>query len=133
MQIARTTRTPGRRVKATTWVARSAAATAILGRYPLTLEQAAVIAAADDGTETGREAVKLLAATAQREPTQFAHVAQRLRVGVPQLAGAGGQHGRSAPPLPKARAQACAVNGRVRAGGPARVLACRTSPSSAAR
>lgn len=78
-QIARATRTPSKRVRATTAVAASASAAAVMARYPLTLEQAAVIAELDDGTDNGREAVKILTVTAQREPAQFAHAAQRLR------------------------------------------------------
>jgi ParB family transcriptional regulator, chromosome partitioning protein len=78
-EIARRTHVPAKRVKATTAVAGSAVAAAVLARYHLTLDQAADIAAFDDGTDAGTEAVKALTVTAQQEPDQFAHVAQQLR------------------------------------------------------
>jgi ParB family chromosome partitioning protein len=78
-QIARRTHTPTTRVRVTTAVARSALASAVLARYDLTLDQVAVIAEFDDHTDDGVEAVKLLTVAAQKEPGQFAHVAQRLR------------------------------------------------------
>ncbi|WP_298800410.1 chromosome partitioning protein ParB [uncultured Pseudonocardia sp.] len=77
-QIARRTHVPTARVKATTAVARSDVAAAVLARYELTLDQAAVVADFDDGTEGGREAVKALTVTAKSDPAQFAHVAQQL-------------------------------------------------------
>lgn len=78
-QIARRTHVPAARVKVTTAVASSELATAVLDRYDLTLDQVAVIADFDDGTDTGTDAVKALTVTAATEPTQFEHVAQRLR------------------------------------------------------
>ena len=78
-QIARRTHTPAKRVKVTTSVARSELAAAVLTRYDIPLDQVAVIAEFDDGTEKGVEAVKALTVTAQSEPAQFEHVAQRLR------------------------------------------------------
>ena len=78
-QIARRTHVPAARVKVTAAVARSELATAVLGRYAVTLDQAAVIAEFDDGTDTGVEAVKALTVTAAKEPGQFAHVTQKLR------------------------------------------------------
>ncbi|MDT7697964.1 MAG: hypothetical protein QOJ30_289, partial [Pseudonocardiales bacterium] len=78
-QIARQTRTPAKRVRATTTVARSELAAAVMDRYDITLDQAAVIAGFDDGTLAGREAIKTLTVTAQREPERFAHVVQRVR------------------------------------------------------
>jgi ParB family chromosome partitioning protein len=77
-QIARRTHVPTARVKATTAVARSDVAAAVLARYELTLDQAAVVADFDDGTDTGREAVKALTVTAKKDPAQFTHVAQQL-------------------------------------------------------
>ena len=78
-QIARRTHTPTKRVRVTTAVARSELASAVLARYDLTLDQVAVIAEFDDRTGEGVEAVKLLTVSAQRDPGQFAHLAQRLR------------------------------------------------------
>jgi ParB family chromosome partitioning protein len=78
-QIARRTHTPTTRVRVTTAVARSQLASAIITKYDLTLDQAAVIAEFDTGTEADTEAVKLLTVTAQSDPERFAHVAQRLR------------------------------------------------------
>ncbi|MCH6171304.1 hypothetical protein MMF94_36890 [Pseudonocardia alaniniphila] len=78
-QIARRTHTPVKRVKVTTSVARSELAAAVLSRYDIPLDQVAVIAEFDDGSEKGVEAVKALTITAQTEPAQFDHVAQRLR------------------------------------------------------
>ncbi|WP_433295912.1 ParB/RepB/Spo0J family partition protein [Pseudonocardia sp. CA-142604] len=78
-QIARRTHTPVKRVKVTTAVARSELAAAVLNRYDIPLDQVAVIAEFDDGSEKGVEAVKALTVTAQSEPAQFDHVAQRLR------------------------------------------------------
>jgi hypothetical protein len=57
-QIARRTHTPVKRVKATTSVARSELAAAVLNRYDIPLDQVAVIAEFDDGTEKGVEAIK---------------------------------------------------------------------------
>lgn len=78
-QIARRTHVPTARVKATAAVARSELAAAVLDRYEVTLDQVAVIAEFDDGTDAGVEAAKVLTVTAATEPTQFEHVAQRLR------------------------------------------------------
>lgn len=78
-QIARRTHVPSARVKVTTAVARSELAAAVLERYDLTLDQVAVIAEFDDGTDAGVEAVKALTVTASKEPAKFEHVAQRLR------------------------------------------------------
>ncbi|GAA1195354.1 ParB/RepB/Spo0J family partition protein [Pseudonocardia alaniniphila] len=78
-QIARRTHTPVKRVKVTTAVARSEFAAAVLARYDIPLDRVAVIAEFDDGTEKGVEAIKALTVTAQSEPAQFEHVAQRLR------------------------------------------------------
>lgn len=78
-QIARRTHTTTQRVRATTAVARSELAAAVLERYDLTLDQVAVIAEFDDQTDQGVEAVKALTVTAQRDAAQFPHVAQRLR------------------------------------------------------
>ncbi len=78
-QIARRTHTSTKRVRVTTAVARSELACAVLARYDLTLEQVAVIAEFDDHTDDGVEAVQLLTVTSQRDPGQFAHLAQRLR------------------------------------------------------
>lgn len=78
-QIVRRTHTSRDRVKATTAVARSALAAAVLGRYDLTLDHAAVLAEFDDGTDPGTEAVKALTVTAQKDPARFAHLAQQLR------------------------------------------------------
>ena len=78
-QIVRRTHTSRDRVKATTAVARSALAAAVLARYELTLDQAAVVAEFDDGTDTGTEAVKALTVTARKDPARFAHTAQQLR------------------------------------------------------
>jgi hypothetical protein len=77
-QIARRTHTPVRRVKATTSVARSELAAAVLNRHDIPLDQVAVIAEFDDGTEKGVEAVKAVTIAAQTEPARFDHVAQRL-------------------------------------------------------
>lgn len=84
-QIARRTHSGTKRVKVTTQVARSEVASAVLARYDLTLDQAAVIAEFDDtaedgtATEDSADAVKLLTVAAQKDPGQFPHVAQRLR------------------------------------------------------
>lgn len=78
-QIARRTHVPPARVKVTTAVARSELAAAVLDRYPVTLDQAAVIAEFDDRTDAGADAVKVLTVTAAKEPAQFDHVAQKLR------------------------------------------------------
>lgn len=78
-QIARRTHVPTARVKVTAAVARSELAAAVLDRYEVTLDQAAVIAEFDDRTDTGADAVKVLTVTATKEPAQFAHVAQKLR------------------------------------------------------
>ncbi|NMH75677.1 ParB N-terminal domain-containing protein [Pseudonocardia xinjiangensis] len=78
-QIARRTHTPVKRVKVTTSVARSELAAAVLARYDIPLDRVAVLAEFDDGTEQGVEAVKALTVTAQSDPDQFDHVAQRLR------------------------------------------------------
>jgi ParB family chromosome partitioning protein len=74
-QIARRTRTPVRGVRTSMAVAASELAAAAMRRYDLTLDQAAVLAEFEGDTE----AVKVLTITAQREPGQFAHAAQRLR------------------------------------------------------
>ncbi|WP_300019687.1 hypothetical protein [Pseudonocardia sp.] len=60
-------------------MARSALAAAVLDRYEVTLDQAAVIAEFDDRTDAGTVAVKVLTVTAAKEPAQFEHVAQKLR------------------------------------------------------
>jgi ParB family chromosome partitioning protein len=60
-------------------VARSELAAAVLDRYEVTLDQAAVIAEFDDHTDAGTDAVKVLTVTAAKEPAQFEHVAQKLR------------------------------------------------------
>lgn len=74
-QIARTTRTPAKRVRQTTAVARSARALEIGSCHELDLVQMAVIAEfADDDT-----AVEQLTETALTRPGQLAHQAQRLR------------------------------------------------------
>jgi ParB family chromosome partitioning protein len=78
-QIARRTHVTAARVKVTAAVARSELAAAVLDRYEVTLDQAAVIADFDDHTDTGAAAVKVLTVTAAKEPAQFAHVAQKLR------------------------------------------------------
>ena len=78
-QIARRTHIPVARVKVTAAVARSELAAAVLDRYEVTLDQAAVIAEFDDHTDAGAAAVKVLTVTAAKEPAQFAHVAQKLR------------------------------------------------------
>ena len=78
-QIARRTHVPAARVKVTAAVARSELAAAVLDRYEVTLDQAAVIADFDDHTDAGTAAVKVLTVTAAREPAQFEHVAQKLR------------------------------------------------------
>ncbi|MHA6783203.1 ParB/RepB/Spo0J family partition protein [Pseudonocardia saturnea] len=78
-QIARRTHVPTARVKVTTAIARSELAAAVLDRYPVTLDQAAVIAEFDDRTDTGTDAVKVLTVTAAKNPAQFDHVAQKLR------------------------------------------------------
>ncbi|MFE7204273.1 ParB N-terminal domain-containing protein [Pseudonocardia alni] len=74
-QIARTTRTPAKRVRQTTAVARSARALEVGSCHDLDLVQMAVIAEfADDDT-----AVEQLTETALTRPGQLAHQAQRLR------------------------------------------------------
>ncbi len=78
-QIARRTHTPTGRVRAAHAVAGSQLAQAVLAKYELTLDQAAVVAEFDDGSPAGAEAAKLLTVTARNEPAQFAHVAQRVR------------------------------------------------------
>ncbi|MBW0115666.1 ParB/RepB/Spo0J family partition protein [Pseudonocardia abyssalis] len=78
-QIARRTHVPTARVKVTTAVARSELAAAVLDRYEVTLDQAAVIAEFDDHTDAGTDAVKVLTVTAAKNPAQFDHVAQKLR------------------------------------------------------
>ncbi|BBG00437.1 MULTISPECIES: ParB/RepB/Spo0J family partition protein [Pseudonocardia] len=78
-QIARRTHVPTARVKVTAAVARSELAAAVLDRYEVTLDQAAVIAEFDDHTDAGTDAVKVLTVTAAKEPAQFEHVAQKLR------------------------------------------------------
>jgi ParB family chromosome partitioning protein len=78
-QIARRTHVSTKAVKVTTTVARSELAAAVLARYDIPLDQAAVIAEFDDGSPDGVEAVKVLTVAAQKEPQQFDHVAQRLR------------------------------------------------------
>ncbi|MHA6781867.1 ParB/RepB/Spo0J family partition protein [Pseudonocardia saturnea] len=78
-QIARRTHIPTARVRATAAVARSQLAAALLDRYPVTLDQAVVIAEFDDHTDTGADAVKELTVAAAKEPAQFDHIAQKLR------------------------------------------------------
>lgn len=78
-QIARRTHTPTGRVRAAHAVAGSQLAQAVLAKYELTLDQAAVVAEFDDSSPAGAEAAKLLTVTARNEPAQFAHVAQRVR------------------------------------------------------
>jgi len=78
-QIARRTHTPAKRVRAIAGVNRSERAREALASYPLTIDQASVLAELDDGTEAGQEAVALLCKTAEAEPEQFGHHAQRLR------------------------------------------------------
>ncbi|HEY9414338.1 MAG TPA: ParB N-terminal domain-containing protein [Pseudonocardia sp.] len=78
-QVARRTHTPTKRVRAISAVNRSDRAREALASYPLTIDQAAVIAELDDGTEAGQEAAALLCESAASEPEQFGHHAQRLR------------------------------------------------------
>ncbi len=78
-QIARRTHTSAKKVRVVDSVAASELARAVMARYELTLDQAAVVAEFDDGTPAGTEAAKLLTVTARSEPAQFAHVAQRAR------------------------------------------------------
>lgn len=78
-QIARKTHTSTKKVRAVHAVAASELARAVLDKYDLTLDQAAIVAELDDGTPAGAEAAKLLTVTARTEPEQFAHVAQRIR------------------------------------------------------
>jgi ParB family chromosome partitioning protein len=74
-QIAKRTHTKKDRITTALTVAASEVATAVIAKYVLTLDQAAVIAEFDDDTE----AVKALTAAAVEDPTRFTHVAQRLR------------------------------------------------------
>lgn len=74
-QIARTTRTPAKRVRQTTAVAGSARAIEVGARYDLDLVQMSVIAEFSDDDE----AVARLTETALQRPHQLAHTAQRLR------------------------------------------------------
>jgi ParB family transcriptional regulator, chromosome partitioning protein len=74
-QIARRTRTRPARVRTTLAVAGSERAAAALGRYQLSLEQAAVVAEFDRDPE----AVAALVAAARTSEGQFAHVAQQAR------------------------------------------------------
>lgn len=78
-QIARKIHTSTKKVRAVHAVAASDLARAVLAKYELTLDQAAVVAELDDGTPAGAEAAKLLTVTARTDPEQFAHVAQRIR------------------------------------------------------
>ena len=73
-QIARTTRTPAKRVRQTTAVAGSARAIEVGARYDLDLVQMSVIAEFSDD-----DAVAQLTETALQRPHQLAHTAQRLR------------------------------------------------------
>lgn len=74
-QIARTTRTPAKRVRQTTAVAGSARAIEVGARYDLDLVQMSVIAEFSDDDD----AVDQLTETALQRPHQLAHAAQRLR------------------------------------------------------
>lgn len=74
-QIARTTRTPAKRVRQTTAVAGSDRAIEIGARYDLDLVQMSVIAEFSDDDD----AVAQLTETALQRPHQLAHTAQRLR------------------------------------------------------
>ncbi|MDN5917334.1 MAG: ParB N-terminal domain-containing protein [Pseudonocardia sp.] len=74
-QIARKTHTKAERVRQTTAVAASELATKAAARYDLDLIQLQAIAEFDDDPE----AVKALIITAQQDPAQFPHLAQRLR------------------------------------------------------
>ncbi|ALE76805.1 hypothetical protein FRP1_28850 (plasmid) [Pseudonocardia sp. EC080625-04] len=74
-QISRATRTKADRVRRTTRVAASERATAIGVSHGLDLLQLSVIAEFDDDAE----ATEVLTGTAANDPTQFGHVAQRLR------------------------------------------------------
>ena len=74
-QIARRTRTGPARVRATLAVGGSEMAARAMGRYHLSLDQAAVIAEFDDVPD----AVTALVAAAKASPGQFEHVAQRAR------------------------------------------------------
>ncbi|OLM28618.1 Chromosome (plasmid) partitioning protein ParB [Pseudonocardia sp. Ae717_Ps2] len=74
-QIARTTRTPAKRVRQTTAVAGSARAIEVGARYDLDLIQMSVIAEFSDDDD----AVARLTETALQRPHQLAHAAQRLR------------------------------------------------------
>lgn len=74
-QIARTTRTPAKRVRQTTAVAGSARAIEVGARYDLDLVQMSVIAEFSDDDD----AVAQLTETALQRPHQLAHAAQRLR------------------------------------------------------
>jgi ParB family chromosome partitioning protein len=74
-QIARRTRTKPVRVRTTLAVGGSQVAAAALGRYQLSLEQAAVIADLDGD----QDAVTALIAAAKASPGQFEHVAQKAR------------------------------------------------------
>lgn len=74
-QIAKRTHTKKDKVTTALTVAGSAVTAAVVAKYDLTLDQAAVIAEFDGD----REAVKALTVAAAEDPEQFAHVAQRLR------------------------------------------------------
>lgn len=74
-QIARRTSTAPKRVRTTLAVAASDIAAKAMGRYELTVDQAAVIAEFGEEDET----VTALVAAAKKDPGQFPHVAQRAR------------------------------------------------------
>ncbi|WFG47282.1 chromosome partitioning protein ParB [Pseudonocardia alni] len=74
-QIARTTRTPAKRVRQTTAVARNPHAVEVGARYDLDLVQMSVIAEFSDDDD----AVAQLTETALQRPHHLAHTAQRLR------------------------------------------------------
>lgn len=73
--IAKRTGTTKKRVQTARQVANSEVASAVSHRYALDLEQAAVVAEFGDD----RQAVKTLTVVAKENPSQFAHVASRLR------------------------------------------------------
>lgn len=81
-QIVRRTHVPARRVRAIQAVNASQAARQAVegvGGYALTIDQAAVLAEFDDGTDHARPAVALLREVAERDPDRFGHATQRLR------------------------------------------------------
>jgi ParB family chromosome partitioning protein len=74
-QIAKRTRAKKAHVTTALNVGASSLATSVAAKYDLTLDQAAVIAEFDDDPET----VKALTVAAVKEPSRFAHIAQRAR------------------------------------------------------